>query len=101
MARYVSGLRLGVISFTASDNSVFIYPNPVAKDAMLEYTLNKEEEVSISLLDMQGKVVKVFAENQKQDAGDHTQPIILPQGLASGNYVILISSPNGKMSIQI
>jgi uncharacterized delta-60 repeat protein len=100
MARYLTGLSLGVVDFSTAD-AMLIYPNPVAQNAMLEYTLNKEEQVSIRLTDMNGRTVKTFIENEIQGAGDHKQAIVLPYTLAAGNYVLTISSPNGKMSVQI
>jgi uncharacterized delta-60 repeat protein len=101
VARYLSGLSLGVIDFKANDNSVLIYPNPVAQNATLEYTLTKEEQVSIRLVDLQGKTVKTFIENQTQTSGDHTQPLLIPQTLPAGSYVLVISSTEGQMSIKI
>jgi uncharacterized delta-60 repeat protein len=101
VARYISGLTLGLIDFSLNNNSVLIYPNPVAQNATLEYTLSKEEVVSIRLLDMQGKVVETFISNQTQSVGNHKQPLLLPDGLASGSYVINIASANGSMNIKI
>lgn len=101
MARYLSGLNVGVIDFVSYKNSAFIYPNPISQAAILEYELKAEEQISIRLLDMQGKLIKTFVNNQKQEAGKHQQAINLPEGLASGSYLLLISSPGGQMSIKI
>ena len=101
VARYISGLNLGVLDFSSSVNLVLIYPNPITQSATLEYTLSKEEQISISLVDMQGKTVKTFADNQTQATGYHKQPVLLSDQIASGTYLLLISSPNGQVSIKI
>ncbi len=100
-ARYLTDLNLGVIDLSASGNAILIYPNPVAQNAVLEYILTKEETVTIRLVNMEGKVVKTFAENQKQASGAHKQPLSLGSELASGTYYIVISTPGGKLSIKL
>ncbi|MCW3124779.1 MAG: hypothetical protein JWO03_437 [Bacteroidetes bacterium] len=101
MARYLTDLTLGVIDLDRNSNSVLIYPNPVAQDATLQYTLAKDEQVSIRIIDAQGKVVSTLTDSEKQLAGDHVQPLMLSASLASGTYTIAISSPSGQMSVRI
>ncbi len=100
-ARYLTGLSLGVVDFSVSNNQLLIYPNPVEQNATLKYTLNKEELISINLVDMQGRIVNTLVNNQTQTIGEHKQAILFPDELASGSYLLVISTPNGKMSIQI
>lgn len=92
---------LGVLDLSIANNSVFIYPNPVTQNETLQYTLTNEEPVLIRLLDMQGNVVQTLAPGQMQEPGEHNQPLNLSEGLASGSYVIAISTPDGQMSIKI
>ena len=101
VARYISGLNLGILDFSASNNYLLIYPNPVAQNATLEYTLSKDETVSIRLIDMQGRIVKTLISEQNLEAGEHKQAIQFPDGLASGAYLITISSPSGHLSVQV
>jgi uncharacterized delta-60 repeat protein len=101
LARYISDLIVGVIDFSVSENSVLIYPNPIEQNSTLEYTLAKEEIITIQLYDVHGKLVSTFLENEKQEAGEHKQSIVLPNTIAPGAYVIVISSPNGRMSIKV
>ncbi|MBC7774582.1 MAG: T9SS type A sorting domain-containing protein [Phycisphaerae bacterium] len=101
VARYLSGLVLGVLDFSAPQSSAFIYPNPVGQQATLEYTLKDIEEISILLLDQQGKTIKSFLEQEIQYAGDHQQTLVFPGGLASGSYVLVLSNANGRIVIKL
>lgn len=101
IARYLSGLNVGLINFSLDNNSVFIYPNPIAQEAKLEYSLNTEENISISLMDMQVQLVKTFINNQKQEPGNYSQSLNFPEDLASGSYFIVISTPNAKVSVKV
>jgi hypothetical protein len=62
--------------------------------------LADDEQISIALLDGQGKLVATFVENEKQVKGDHEVELNLPNGLPNGNYFIQIASPKGKISIK-
>ena len=101
VARYLSGLNIGVIEFSIANNAPLIYPNPLDNHATLEYTLQNAETISIHLLDMQGRTVQTFIERRVQPAGEHRQSIDLPEALPSGTYLIAISSPKGKLMVQV
>ncbi len=59
------------------------------------------ETISIELLDMEGRTVMVFIAEQDQIAGEHRFTMALPEGLPSGSYLIAISSPKGKLTVQV
>ncbi|MES2590813.1 MAG: T9SS type A sorting domain-containing protein [Bacteroidota bacterium] len=101
LAKYITKLNTGIIDFAVSRNSALIYPNPIVQDATLEYTLNNEETISISLFDIQGKTIQTIIDNEKQEAGKYQHPISLSTELPSGVYIILISSSNGRMAVKI
>ncbi|MBZ0207858.1 MAG: T9SS type A sorting domain-containing protein [Flavobacteriales bacterium] len=101
VARYLSGLDIGVIEFSLINNALLIYPNPIQDHATLKYTLQTAETITIQLLDMQGKAVQTFVEGQHQAAGAHQQAIDLPEALPSGSYLIAISSPKGRFTVQV
>ena len=92
---------VGVIEFSLTNNAPLIYPNPIDKPATLAYTLQHAETISIHLLDMQGKTVGTFVEGEEQAAGEHQLSIDLPVALPSGTYLIAISSPKGKLTVQV
>ncbi|HQX99461.1 MAG TPA: T9SS type A sorting domain-containing protein, partial [Flavobacteriales bacterium] len=101
VARYLSDLNVGVIEFSLNNNAPLIYPNPIDAHATLEYTLQNDETISIHLLDMQGKTVQTLIERQVQPAGEHRMSIDLPESLPSGTYLLAISSPKGKVTVQV
>jgi len=102
VVRYISGLNsVGVLDFSVLENSVLIYPNPVQENSTLGYTLTEREEISIRLIDMQGRVLQTYLACEKQEAGRHQQVIFLPNGLTAGNYLLTISSLKGQMCIKI
>ena len=101
LARYLSGLNVGVIDLAGPGRSVLVYPNPIGDEAVLQYELSKEERISIRLHDLEGKLLHTFMENRIQGAGEHHQRIALPQALARGAYVLVVSSSAGEVSIRI
>ncbi|HNW98820.1 MAG TPA: T9SS type A sorting domain-containing protein [Bacteroidales bacterium] len=101
ITRYLSGLNIGVVEFSKSEKNILVYPNPIQQNSVLEYTLDKNENISIRMVDMQGKTVKTFIDNEKQNAGDHKQNIFIPQEIPAGSYFIVISSESGQEKIKI
>lgn len=101
VARYISGLNIGIIDLSIANTAPLIYPNPIKSHATLQYTLQNAETISIHLLDTQGKLVQTYIEGEHQAAGEHQQAIDLPEGLPAGNYLIAISSPKGRLTVQV
>ena len=71
-----------------------VYPNPVADNLSIDYSLLSSTNVSINLYDMTGNKLRVI-ENNKQTEGKHSLNLntsVLPEGIyllqiISGNYV--------------
>jgi uncharacterized delta-60 repeat protein len=101
LARYLSGLNTGIIDFGSMNNIVFIYPNPIGQNETVTFSFEKPEYISIRLLDIQGRLIKTFAENQLEKAGEHKQTLSFPETLTAGNYLLCISSPEGNVSIKL
>jgi uncharacterized delta-60 repeat protein len=101
VARYILDLSLGLLEKENQLLEMLIYPNPIQQESILRYALHENEEISIQLFDMQGRMVKTFASKQKQQAGNHQMNLILDAGLAEGNYILQISSARFKKQIQI
>lgn len=73
----------------ASRNDVAIYPNPIESTSTVMFTLAEKSEVVVSLYDMQGRVVKSFAQSTFS-AGENQLNIPIA-GIASGLYQVRIS----------
>lgn len=100
LMRFISSLNMGIIDFT-TNNTTFVYPNPLDETSVLEYTLANDEQISIELIDMQGKVIKTYASNSAQAAGNYKLPLSIPSDLASGTYMLTLSSSKGKATIKV
>lgn len=70
-----------------------MYPNPATEQLNLKYTLKNEAEVSLSVIDVNGKVV-MSGKSRKEQPGEYKREIDVKQ-LAEGNYFLSISI-NGK-----
>ncbi|HYV94365.1 MAG TPA: T9SS type A sorting domain-containing protein, partial [Chitinophagales bacterium] len=102
LARYISEFAVGLIDFSDTDNSVFIYPNPINQTATLKYELRNQETICIRLMDIHGSVLATFVENEKQDQGEHEQEIYVCDEIPPGSYYLVISTADGgRMSVKI
>jgi uncharacterized delta-60 repeat protein len=101
VARYISGLNIGILEFSVDNNAVFIYPNPVNREATLKYTLNITDEITVQLFDMQGKMIETIIDHQRQNAGEHELALNLSSTIPSGYYMIVFSSPLGRFNLKI
>jgi uncharacterized delta-60 repeat protein len=100
LVRYLTGLDLGVINLQ-QDNTYVVYPNPVKETAILTYELAKEEELSIYLSDMSGRIVQDIANHSRRTAGKHKELLQLHASLPPGYYLLNISSHRGRYSVRI
>jgi len=101
VARYLSGLNIGITDFAENNNSVFICPNPVKQDAALRYTLPEPEVITIQLFDLSGRLIKTISSNERQAEGEHEVALSLDPGLSAGSYLLVISSPQGKIGVKL
>ena len=101
LARYISGLNVGMLDFSTFNNSIFIYPNPITQSSLLEYELKKNEIITIRLLDVRMNVIKTLINNEKQEAGIHNCEIDISNELASGSYYIVFSTLEGQITIKL
>lgn len=100
LARFTNTV-LGTLDFSASENILSIYPNPIEISATFEFTLNNSENITVELYDIQGKLVQTIAKNKSYAAGNHNLPIELQSNLNSGNYLLKLTTKTGSESIQI
>ena len=99
-ARYTN-LNLGELEFTTNENNYMVYPNPIEEQATFSYNLKEATDVTIELIDLQGKIIQTIVKNENQIAGPYQQAIHLPSIISAGNYILRFSSPAGSQSIKI
>ncbi len=84
-------IRVGLQDVVATaQTSVKLYPNPAASTTTLSYNLATSSNVTLSIYDMNGRLVSVL-EKGSQSAGVHSQIIDL-RSMDKGVYVIRIQT---------
>ena len=73
-----------------------VFPNPAASVSQLDYQLAQSAAVMVSLVDLQGKTLKVFID-EKQDAGPHSNLLDL-RGVSAGVYFLRLDANGKKLS---
>ena len=101
LTRYLSSPNVGIIDFALDDKSLYIYPNPMHGSETLSYTLKASASITITMQDMEGRLIKTFTENEKQEAGEHKQVLAIPADLPASAYIISIASPSGRVGIKV
>jgi len=101
VVRYLSDFDVGIVEFGVAHNSVLVYPNPIADHATLTFELTEPQQLSIHLMDMQGKLVSTILDNQLRAVGAHSQSIELPQDLPAGTYQLVLSNGVGQMGVRV
>jgi hypothetical protein len=74
-----------------------IYPNPANSNVFVNYTLNKTENVSISLIDIYGKTIKIVAK-QKQQSVSYDIDL---SNIASGIYFVKLKGESFTKLIKL
>jgi len=88
----IQGMGAEPTSVVSADASSYIrmYPNPTSDKVTVAMTVRKDEEVAVSIIDMQGReVMKPVIKSYK--AGEHTVTLNT-EHLHSGLYFIKVSS---------
>ena len=101
VVRYLSGLDVGVLDSSVKNNPVLIYPNPVQSQATLHYTLTKDEQISIELFDVHGKLVQQFITNETRTTCNHEEVLELNELLPSGTYIINITIGKNSQGVKV
>jgi uncharacterized delta-60 repeat protein len=101
VARYLSGLELGLTEHNNSLASAVIYPNPVSAESVVKFTLQSAEEVSIELLDNQGRLVRIISSQTKVEAGTYVKSLGFPGHLPSGCYTVQLITSREKVGIRV
>jgi hypothetical protein len=83
-----------LVNIEANVASLTVFPNPSEDNLSLQYSLVNDGSVKASLYNLQGKEICVLF-NANQSAGLHTKTILYPNDVASGVYLVKLSS-NGK-----
>ena len=100
-SRYLNDLETGMNVLPPITKHIAVHPNPVVETFQLNFSLEKDETLTIQLFDLQGRPLVTYLDNVKTELGDHALKYALPATLPVGNYILSLSSSNGVSSIQI
>ena len=56
------------------DKTLTNYPNPFSSQTTIAYNLEKEENVTLTVYDLTGKVIDILIDNEQQEKGSHVVP---------------------------
>nr|WP_246282538.1 T9SS type A sorting domain-containing protein [Flavobacterium agri] len=90
---------LGTIDF--AKNESMIYPNPVENQTTFTYELTQDTKLTVSLYDLNGKLLKTYLPNETQATGKHDLIIDMPDGIQTGQYILRMSSVQGSNSVKL
>lgn len=101
LARYIADASMGIDDFALESASLKVAPNPISASTVLQYTLNRNDVVTIGIYDIEGKLVQNIMEKTATQKGNYELAINFPENTATGTYFIVISTPNGKSSLKV
>jgi hypothetical protein len=81
-------------------NTVDFYPNPTSGNSTISFDLLQSENVSVSLLDLTGRVVDIILQDKAMEAGMHTIDYNT-SNLRSGSYYLRINNGNASYTKKI
>lgn len=100
LVRYFSGIE-STDAVSENKFSATVYPNPVAQQAHIEYTLTNASDVSVQLTDLRGRTISTVLNKVPREAGTHRETLLLPENLSAGMYSLILSSGQGQVCLEI
>ncbi len=76
-----------------------VYPNPMSTKGTVEYTLAGEDNLTLTIYDIQGREVQNISLG-KQASGQHILPINT-ENFSNGTYLLNVSGNNFRKTIRI
>ncbi|HEX5112561.1 MAG TPA: T9SS type A sorting domain-containing protein, partial [Saprospiraceae bacterium] len=95
LLRITTGLTTATKEIDHLISGVSFYPNPVAENMVLRYSLDKAERIQISICDVMGNTVDQLLDRQDRNAGIHEEHLKLSKTLVSGYYFVKVETSVG------
>ena len=96
LVRYTSGISLNIDNMYIND--VYIYPNLVDKNTLINYSFVNGKHLNINLLDINGRLVKNLLDNNSYETDNQ---ILIPSDISSGLYYIQFISEKWMENIKL
>ncbi len=81
------------------EKSLKIYPNPVKLYANIDYTLEYDMQVTIQVLDLNGRIVKTIESGFMDEGPNNTT--FYPENLPQGIYIIRLTAGNSVINKKV
>ncbi len=78
---------------------ISLFPNPARERVSLSFTLENPQQLRVALVDLNGRVLKVFAPLHTVPAGPFSEEYSLA-GVTTGIYVVVIETATGQKQTQ-
>jgi len=96
-----AGLMTSTQSLLVTQNKLFPpFPNPASEELTIGFSLVNTQSISLSLYDLEGKLVKTFITQKNYPANLHREVIRL-NDLAAGNYILKLDGEDFQLSEQL
>ena len=76
------------------------YPNPTSKQVFVKYYLKQADNVSIELIDLQGRLIKQLSSNEEVSAGYHATPYSVAD-VPVGSYILQLRTEHNRFTEKI
>lgn len=84
---------------STNENHAFVYPNPIATEAILRYSVTKRSDITIEIINtLGGRITSV--QHKQLNEGLHTENLSFT-GLAKGTYLVVVKKPEGNESVRV
>ncbi len=100
LSKVLNSFNVGLLELDKETRIQSLYPNPIESQAILKFSLEKEEELSLFLLDQNGGKIRDFQSSQAYTKGDHEVSLNF-QALTPGWYRLIIDSGDGQQGISV
>lgn len=101
VARYTSGMNVGIGDVDAYIGSTLIYPNPVTdRSITIEYELKESQSISLGLFTTQGKLISQLQPSTQRQTGQHVETHQIPD-LPAGQYLLKLGSNEEAVTVQL
>ena len=99
--RITTGLSTATHEVDQLITNVSLYPNPVTKSMVLNYSLDKSQHIQFIVCDATGKIVDQLSGIEERTVGSHEEHLHLNKSLAPGNYYLMMKTNGGVKAIPI
>ena len=99
--RVITELSLGILEMAPPGQSTFVYPNPIHTEAQFLFELASPQQLSLRLIDMNGRIVQTFFTSRDFSAGEQAESLAFYPHLPSGQYVLQLEGQQRVFSTKI